>query len=54
VQQALEKSVIINKEESKGVVQDDKEMQNLKELSVKTGLSIETLRLIKAKEGAIK
>eukprot|EP00347_Sterkiella_histriomuscorum_P020493 403337591 len=56
VQQALEKSVIINKQTQSSSQQqpDDKELLQLTALSQKTGLSIETLRLIKAKEGAIK
>lgn len=46
--------MIINKEEKKDDEPDNKELQKLRALSQKTGLSIETLRLIKAKESAIK
>ncbi len=48
----MEKSSIINKEESPNPNEVD--LASLKALSAKTGLSVETLRLIKAKEGAIK
>lgn len=49
VQQALERSVIQERKEQ----DEDKDLVKLKALSAKTGLSIDTLRLLKAKESAI-